>query len=79
MDKINITQNQFSDLINLLNGVFSPVENFVTKFEFLEIINNKNFKIIFFLFQFTLEFQKKYTLNLKIKINLIYTTRKNIY
>ena len=48
MDKINITQNQFSDLINLLNGVFSPVENFVTKFEFLEIINNKKFQNNFF-------------------------------
>ena len=31
MDKINIDQNQFSDLINLTNGVFFPLKNFVSK------------------------------------------------
>ena len=48
MDKIDINQNQFSDLINLLNGVFFPLKNFVTKEEFLEIINNKKIKNKFF-------------------------------
>ena len=37
MAKINITKNQFSDLINLFNNVFSPLKNFVTEEEFLKI------------------------------------------
>tara|TARA_B100000787_G_scaffold52758_1_gene38126 strand:- start:6610 stop:7677 length:1068 start_codon:yes stop_codon:yes gene_type:complete len=48
MSKINITKNQFSDLINLLNDVFLPLKNFVSKVEFLKIINNKKFKNYFF-------------------------------
>jgi len=59
IDKINISQNQFSDLINLLNGVFYPIENFVTKFEFLEIINNKKFKNNFFPFPIYFGISKK--------------------
>ena len=50
MDKINITKNQFTDLVNLLNDVFLPLKNFVTKIDFLEIINNKNFQNNFFPF-----------------------------
>ena len=41
MNKINITKNQFSDLINLFNDVFLPLKNFVTKEDFLKIINKK--------------------------------------
>jgi sulfate adenylyltransferase len=48
MNKINITKNQFSDLINLINNVFFPLKNFVTKNEFLEIIDNKKYKNKFF-------------------------------
>ena len=48
MDKIDITKNQFSDLINLFNDVFLPLKNFVTKEEFLEIINNKKYQNNFF-------------------------------
>ena len=48
MAKINITKNQFSDLINLFNNVFSPLKNFVTEEEFLKIINKKRFKKYFF-------------------------------
>ena len=75
MDKINITQNQFSDLINLLNGVFLPLKNFVTKEEFLEIINNKKIKNKFFPLpiyfgvnkETYLKFKKKNTFNLYFK------------
>ena len=48
MTKINITKNQFSDLINLFNNVFSPLKNFVTEEEFLKIIYKKKFKKYFF-------------------------------
>jgi len=48
MNKIHITQNQFSDLINLKNDVFYPVKNFVSKKEFINIIENMNYKNQFF-------------------------------
>ena len=48
MNKLHISQNQFSDLINLLNNVFYPLKNFVTKEEFLKIIYKKKFKKKFF-------------------------------
>ena len=48
MNKINITKNQFSDLINIVNNVFFPLTNFVTKNEFLEIIDKKKYKNKFF-------------------------------
>ena len=48
MAKIHINKNQFSDLINLFNDVFLPLKNFVSKKEFLQIINNKRFKNQFF-------------------------------
>ena len=43
MQQININHNQFSDLLNLLNGVFFPLDNFVSKKEFLEIVNFKKY------------------------------------
>lgn len=48
MGKIHISQNQFSDLINLIHNVFFPLKNFVSKKEFLEIINHKKFQNNFF-------------------------------
>ncbi|MDA7795991.1 hypothetical protein N8953_03450 [Candidatus Pelagibacter sp.] len=48
MNKIHINKNQFSDLINLLNNVFYPLKNFVSKNEFIKIINDKEYKNQFF-------------------------------
>mgnify|MGYP001438857052 CR=1 FL=1 len=48
MQQININNNQFSDLLNLLNGVFFPLTNFVSKKEFLEIVNFKKYNKKFF-------------------------------
>ena len=48
MNKIHITKNQFSDLINLTNNVFFPLTNFVTKNEFLKIVDKKKYKNKFF-------------------------------
>ena len=48
MNKINISKNQFSDLINIVNKVFFPLTNFVTKNEFLEIVDKKKYKNKFF-------------------------------
>ena len=48
MEKIHINKNQFSDLINLHNDVFYPVKNFVSKKEFIKIINHKKYKNHFF-------------------------------
>jgi sulfate adenylyltransferase len=48
MNKIHINKNQFSDLINLCNNVFYPLKNFVSKKEFIKIINDKEYKGQFF-------------------------------
>ena len=48
MNKIDINKNQFSDLINLVNNVFYPLKNFVSKKEFEKIIDNKKYKNKFF-------------------------------
>jgi ATP sulfurylase len=53
MNKIHISQNQFSDLINLVNGVFLPINNFVSKKEFIQIIDNQKYKNHFFPFPIT--------------------------
>ena len=68
MDKINITKNQFTDLVNLLNDVFLPLKNFVTKIDFLEIINNKNFKDNFFPFPIFFGITKETYLRIKKNI-----------
>lgn len=83
MEKIHITQNQFTDLINLLNDVFLPLNNFVTKEEFLEIIQKKKFKKQFFPLPIYFGISKKKYLKLKNKKNFdLYYENKyllNIY
>ena len=69
MDKIHITQNQFSDLLNLLNGVFFPLKNFVTKLEFLQIINNRKFKNHFYPLPIYFGINKETCLKLEKKNN----------
>ena len=68
MDKIHVTQNQFSDLINLINGVFFPLKSFVTKEEFFEIVKNKKFHGKFFPMPIFFGINKKTYLNFKNKI-----------
>ena len=48
MNQININKNQFSDLLNLINDVFYPLNNFVSKKEFIQIINHMKFQNKFF-------------------------------
>ena len=80
MNKINITKNQFTDLVNLLNDVFLPLKNFVTKKDFLEIINNKKFQNNFYPLPVYFGVTKKIYLKLKKKkIIFIYIIKKNIY
>ncbi len=55
MNKIYINKNQFSDLLNLVNDVFLPLKRFVNKDEFLNIIQKKNLKNLFFLFLYFLD------------------------
>ena len=73
MNKLHISQNQFSDLINLLNNVFYPLKNFVTKEEFLKIIYKKRFKKKFFplpiYFGLTRETYFKYKKNNNLNLN----------
>jgi len=48
MNKIHINKNQFSDLINLFGDVFFPLKNFVSRDEFLQIVDIKKYKNDFF-------------------------------
>tara|TARA_Y100000590_G_C15689941_1_gene1003045 strand:- start:915 stop:1970 length:1056 start_codon:yes stop_codon:yes gene_type:complete len=50
MQKYNLNQNQFSDLINLENKVFLPLKNFVDEGEFKKILYKEKFKSNFFPF-----------------------------
>ena len=75
MDKIHLNKNQFSDLINLRNNVFYPLKNFVSKEEFIQIINNKRYENQFFPLPITfgvtkeiyLRFQEKKSFDLYYK------------
>ena len=50
MSKLTLTQNQFSDFINLTNNVFYPLKNFVTQNEFESIVNESRYKKKFYPF-----------------------------
>ena len=65
MNKIDINKNQFSDLINLVNNVFYPLKNFVSKEEFKKIIDNKKYKNHFFPLPITFGVTKKTYLKFK--------------
>jgi sulfate adenylyltransferase len=83
MDKIHINKNQFSDLINLLNNVFYPLKNFVSKKEFIQIINNKKYENHFFPLPISFGVTKEIYLKIKEKKNIdLYYKNKyliNIY
>ena len=67
MNKININKNQFSDLINLFNDVFYPLNNFVSKKEFVQIIDHKKYKNHFFPLPITFGVTKEIYLKFKKK------------
>jgi len=50
MSKLILSQNQFSDLLNLTNNVFYPLKNFVTENEFELIVNKSKYKKKFYPF-----------------------------
>ena len=45
---LQINKNQFSDLLNLLNGVFFPLKHFVNKVNFINILYNRKINKRFF-------------------------------
>jgi len=55
MYRINLSQNQFSDLINLLNKVFYPLDNFVDKKKFEQIVKFQKINGNFFSYPIFLE------------------------
>ena len=50
MKRFNLNQNQFSDMLNLVNNVFFPLSNFVNKSEFNSIIDKMRLGKKFFPF-----------------------------
>ena len=67
MSKINLNQNQFSDLLNLINNVFFPLKNFVDKKKCLQIIKTEKVNKKFF--PYPILFGVKKSIYLKIKNN----------
>ena len=65
MNSLSLSKEQFSDILNLSNGVFSPLKHFVGEKDFKNILlkkKKKNFSIpIFF------GIKKKFLIRLKIK------------
>ncbi len=48
MNSLSISKEQFSDILNLSNGVFSPLKHFVGEEDFKNILlKKKNWKKIF--------------------------------
>lgn len=76
MQQISINNNQFSDLLNLLNGVFLPLTNFVSKKEFLKIVNFKKYNKKFFPFPIFFGVNKKQYLEIKDEEKLVLTYNK---
>ena len=75
MINLNLSQNQYSDFVNLTNNVFLPLKHFVNKKKNLSLLLiNLDIKINFFHFQFFLELMKKLLRMLFIqkKLNLLY-------
>ncbi len=79
MKSLNLNQNQFSDLLNLVNNVFYPLKNFVNKSECRQIILSQKFKKLFFPFPILFGISKKNFNRIKDskKIELFYK-KKNI-
>tara|TARA_B100000214_G_C23968836_1_gene629073 strand:- start:292 stop:1347 length:1056 start_codon:yes stop_codon:yes gene_type:complete len=50
MEKLSISKEQYSDLVNLCHGVFNPLNKFVNKREFISIIKKKKFNNFYFTF-----------------------------
>jgi len=73
MLKINLNQNQFSDLLNLINGVFFPLKNFVNKDQFLNILKKNSFKKFFFPFPIYFGIDKKKFKKIKNEKKIILT------
>ena len=48
MINLQINKNQFSDLLNLINGVFFPLKHFVNKSDFKNILHNRKISKSFF-------------------------------
>ena len=83
MNKIDINKDQFSDLINLVNNVFYPLKNFVSKKEFEKIIDHKRYKNHFFPMPISFGVSKEIYMNCKNikKFDLYYKNKYliNIY
>lgn len=77
MTSIIISDNQFSDLLNIVYGVFKPINKFVSKDEFESIVNHLRVKKKFFPFPIYFGISKKEYLKIKNKkeINLTYQNK----
>ena len=95
MYSLSLSKEQFSDILNLSNGVFSPLKHFVGEEDFKNILLKKKLEKNFFLFQFFFGIKKKIFNKIKnekyfkfyfkknliaiVEINSIYKINKKLY
>ena len=60
MNSLSLSKEQFSDILNLSNGVFSPLKHFVGEEDFKSILLKKKIGKKFFPIPIFLELKKKY-------------------
>tara|TARA_Y100000816_G_scaffold252211_1_gene203091 strand:+ start:4966 stop:6006 length:1041 start_codon:yes stop_codon:yes gene_type:complete len=74
MINLNLSQNQYSDFVNLTNNVFLPLKHFVNKKEFELIVNKSRYKNKFFPFPIFFGVDEKTFKNViySKKLNLLY-------
>tara|TARA_B100001250_G_scaffold375734_1_gene363518 strand:+ start:129 stop:1178 length:1050 start_codon:yes stop_codon:yes gene_type:complete len=65
MCTINLNQNQFSDLLNIVNNVFYPLNNFVNEKEFIKILKTKTINGKFFPYPILFGIKNKKYFNIK--------------
>ena len=79
MFTLSIKKKQFSDLLNLVHGVFHPLKNFVNKKEFISILKKNSFKNFFFSYPVFFGLSKEDYNKIKDKKEILLSFKKKNY
>ena len=78
MNSLYISKDQFSDILNLSNGVFSPLKHFVSEKDFKNILLKKKIKKNYFPIPIFFGIKKKIFNKIKNKKNIKLYYKKNL-
>ena len=77
--KLNIKKNKLADILNLQFGVFNPLKEYVSKIDFVSIVNKhrlKNGKFFPFPIYFNIDLLEYEKIKAKKSINLFFKSKK---